>query len=103
MKSCARKGCPRAATHYLEWRAWATGFPKTSPHLTGVIGIPLCRAHAESASADEMIDEAAWRSISDAVAAAGRVRPDRNSLELVARCGSPDAVFAAATSQPRRH
>lgn len=86
---CCKAGCERAATHHLGLRLWAKGLPKSSRPAEGALDMPLCRDHARSATADELLSDESWVRLCDAFRRAGKAEPDRASAECFPRKGAP--------------
>lgn len=105
---CGRTGCEADGLFYIEANVWAKGYGKRAPPVTGVIGVQMCKVHADEAVANStmIITDEFWAAIDDITRSARLVPVDRKTLELRAVRGNGakviDNLHMAGTDTPPR-
>ncbi len=102
MAMCSRTDCPHKATHHLEARVWATGYPKGAKtgFLTAMIGLPLCKDHAlEEADSKVLVTSDFWEALDHAVRQIDGMPANHDTMELNVVRGVPE-WFTGSVSLP---
>lgn len=61
-------------------------FPNSAPATFEFMDVRICGEHAKTAKAEDFISDEGWQQMSDALAAMGKMRPQRELTQL--RIGS---------------